>query len=724
MNILSRQRPAARLALLSLLLGGSSLPALGAEPDAGLQVADADGIGRDQIVVIGERARRSSGGTKTDTPVAVTPQSIAIVTAEQMMERGALSLQDVLLYSSGVRSDAYGQDSRVDSYQVRGTRPLQYLDGMRTAYDSYNNARADTYMLERVEVVKGPASVLYGQGSVGGVINLTSKRPAFTAAGEVLLSYGSHDRKQVQVDMTGPLDEAGTLAFRITGLLRDADTQVDHVDDDRWFIAPQLTWRPTDRTEATIQLYHQRDDTGLTTQFFPWWGTLYDNANGKIDFSTFIGEPDFDEYKTKQTNLSAFLAQEVMDGLVFRQNFRAAWSEVTYQTIYSNSFSNPLNPFLSAGQAGYTGPQRTVGRYLSGSYPEVRTLSSDSQLQGDFTTGALSHVLLAGVDWQDYRQELQQITSRLTTPIDLYDPVYTPGFAAPARTKGNRTEQKQLGFYLQDQIKWQGWNLLLGLRRDNARSSTLTPAGVKTKKKDTATSYRAGLLYEAPGGIAPYVSYSESFLPVAGTNLAGEAFDPQIGKQWEAGVKWQPTPETLVTTALFDLRDTNRVTTSPTNPLDRVQTGEIKAQGFELEAQATLLALYTVSASYTYTDAKTSRSNVATEIGKPASSSPRHMASAFVTRAFPLANGAEFKLGGGLRYVGSQTDQNSARTIIINTPANMLADLMASYQQDAWRLSLNINNLTDEKYISTCLARGDCFLGARRSVVGTLGYRF
>ncbi|MBJ7414566.1 MAG: TonB-dependent siderophore receptor [Niveispirillum sp.] len=714
---------APRLLLLSSLLGSVSAPAL-ADTVSGDAQQVAEAIDRDQIVVVGERARRASGGTKTDTPIAITPQSIAVITAEQMRERGALSIQDVLLYSAGVRSDAYGNDSRVDSYLVRGTRPLQYLDGMRTSYDSYNVARADTYMLQRVEVVKGPASVLYGQGSVGGVVNLTSKRPDFTASNEVILSYGSYNRKQAQFDLTGPLDEKETLAFRVTGLARKGDTQVDHVDDDRWFIAPQLTWRPTEKTEATIQLYHQKDDTGLTTQFFPWSGTLYDNPNGQIGFSTFIGEPDYDQLKTEQTNVSAFLAQQVTDWLQARQNFRAAWSEVTYQTIYSNSFSNPLNPFLSAGQIGYTGAQRNVGRYLTGSYPDVRILSSDTQLQGNFATGSISHTLLAGMDWQEYRQELDQITTRLTTPIDLFNPVYTTGFTAPARAKGNTSEQKQIGFYLQDQIKWQGWNLLLGLRHDDARSSTLTPAGVKTKKKDSATSYRAGLLYEVEGGFAPYVSYSESFLPVAGTNLAGEPFDPQIGKQWEAGVKWQPMQDILLTSAIFDLRDTNRVTTSPTNPLDRVQSGEIKAQGFEFEAQAAFLELYTISASYTYTDAKTSKSNVATEIGKPASSTPRHMASAFITRAFPLENGAEVKLGGGVRYVGSQTDQNSARTIIINTPANTLADLMLSYNQDAWRLSLNVNNLTDEKYISTCLARGDCFLGARRSVVGSVGYRF
>jgi iron complex outermembrane receptor protein len=706
-------------ALLSLLLCGASGAALAVEAADDTQVA-----GREQIVVVGERAKSASSGTKTDTPLLATPQSISVITAEQMMERGALTLQDALLYSAGVRSDAYGLDSRVDSYLVRGSSPQQYLDGMRSAYSSYNSARADTYMLDRVEVVKGPASVLYGQGSVAGVVNLTSKRPLFTASKEVLLSYGNHDRKQVQADLTGPLNEEGTLAFRLTGMFRDADTQVDYVDDDRWFIAPQLSWQPSTETEATIQLYHQRDDSGLTTQFFPWAGTLYDNVNGKIDTSTFIGEPAFDQYKTEQTNVSAFVSHRFTDWLQAKQSFRASWSEVTYQTIYSNSFSNPLNPFLSAGQTGYTGPQRNVGRYLSGSYPDVRVYSSDTQLLGNINTGPLSHTLLAGMDWQDYRQELEQITSRLTTPIDLYNPVYTSGFATPARTKGNTTEQKQLGFYLQDQIKLGGWNLLLGLRHDTARSATITPAGVKTKKEDDATSYRAGLLYEFAGGIAPYVSYAESFLPVSGTNLAGEAFDPQIGKQWEAGIKWQPNADILLTSSVFDLRDTNRVTTSPTNPLDRVQTGEVKAQGFEFEAQATLAELYSLTASYSYTDAKTSKSNVATEIGKPAASTPRHMAAAFLTRSFPLENGAEFKLGGGVRYIGTQTDQNSARTIIINTPANTLADLILSYQYQSWRLSLNVNNLTDEKYISTCLSRGDCFLGARRTIVGTVGYRF
>lgn len=706
----------ATLALLPVLLGTTSVVA-----QTTTQVADR----ASEVIVIGERMKRSTMGTKTDTPILVTPQSIAVITAEQMLERGALSVQDALLYSAGVRSDAYGNDSRVDSYLIRGNSAVQYLDGMRSNFDSYNSAKADPYMLDRIDVIKGPASVLYGQGTVGGIVALSSKKPLFTAANEVLLSYGSHDRKQVQADLTGPLDEEGTLAFRLTGMFRDADTQVDHVEDDRWFIAPQLTWRPTMDTEATIQFYHQQDDTGLTTQFFPWAGTVRDNVNGKIDFDTFIGEPDFDQYKTEQTNVSAFLSHRFTDWLTARQNFRASWSEVTYQTIYSNSFSNPLNPFLQPGQTGYTGPQRNVTRYLSGSYPEVRILTSDTQLQGNFATGALSHTLLGGMDWLEYRQETSQISSRLVQAIDLFNPVYTPGLAAGLTpVKGNTGEQKQLGFYLQDQIKLGGWNLLLGLRHDTARQITTTPAGAKTKKKDTATTYRAGLLYEFQGGIAPYISYAESFLPVAGLSRAGTAFDPQEGKQWEAGIKWQLTPDILLTSAVFDLRDTNRVTTSPTNPLDQAQTGEVKSQGFELEGQARVLEDYTISASYTYLDAKVSKSKVATEIGNPLGSAPRHTASGFVTRSFALDNGALLKAGGGLRYVGSQTSRNAAGTITINTPANTLADLMLAYEQGPWVARLNANNVTDEKYVATCLARGDCFLGARRSITGTIGYRF
>jgi iron complex outermembrane receptor protein len=289
---------------------------------------------------------------------------------------------------------------------------------------------------------------------------------------------------------------------------------------------------------------------------------------------------------------------------------------------------------------------------------------------------------------------------------------------------GNTTKQGQAGLYLQDQIALGGLKLVLGARRDRATSQTLTPAGVRTKKKDAATSYRAAALYTLENGLAPYVSYSESFTPVAGANLAGVAFNPQTGRQWEGGIKYQPAAAYLLTAAAYDIRETNRVTTSPTNPLDRVQTGEVHTKGFELEGRAAIGEAWMLTAAYTYTDAAISKSNVAGEVGKPFAAVPKHGASAWAARRFQLGEAGFVRLGGGVRYIGKTVDRNAASTIVITTPSYTLADLVVSYDTDDWRLALNVNNLFDKDYDATCLARGDCFIGARRSVVGSLTRRF
>jgi iron complex outermembrane receptor protein len=678
----------------------------------------------EDVTVVGQAVRRGAVATKTDTPLVETPQSISVIPAELIMQRGALSLQEALGYTAGVRADSYGNDGRVDSFTARGASPAQFLDGMRLAYGFYNAAKVDPYALSGIEVVRGPSSVLYGQGTVAGVVNMNSKRPLFERRGEVIASYGTWDRKQVQADLTGPIDAAGHFAFRLTGLYRDADTQVDRIGDKRWFLAGSLTWRPTMNTDVTLLVHRQEDSTGSTTQFFPWEGTIFDNPNGRIPSSTFQGEPDWEAYKPRQTNVSIFTRHNFADGLEFRQNARAIHTKMTYQTMYPNSYTNPTNPWIQAGQPGYTGPKRSIVRTISASYPEVWNYSVDNQLQAKLDTGPLSHTLVGGVDGQSYKQKLMQATGRASTPIDLFNPVYG-NYVRPTAVRGPTTKQTQLGYYLQDQIKLGELNILAGVRKDSARSRTISATNLVTRTKDSATTFRVGALYTLPGGIAPYVSYAESFLPVAGANLAGEPFNPQMGKQWEAGVKWQPNANLLATAAVYDLRDTNRVTVSPTNPLDRVQTGEVKTTGIELELQATLADVWTVTGGYTYTDAKVSRSNNPLELGKPLASVPLHAFSAWVMRRFDLKDGSAIRIGAGVRHYGETEDRNLAAPLFtLTTPSYTLADLMVSYERDNWRLSVNANNLFDKYYYSSCLTRGDCFIGARRTVNATLAYRF
>ncbi|MBL8629529.1 MAG: TonB-dependent siderophore receptor [Rhodospirillaceae bacterium] len=737
--------------------------------------ADADADSKlEEVVVTGLKDKRAAGGTKTDTPLIEIPQSISVISAEQMDLRGALTVSDILLYTAGVRSEAFGLDSRVDSYNVRGATPAQYLDGMRMIYGSYNTARVDPYALDRVEVLRGPSSVLYGQGTIGGLVNLASKRPTFEARNEVTASYGTHNRAQVQGDVTGLLNAEGTFAYRIVGSFRNADTQVDNVNDDRWFIAPSISYRPSSDTEFTLSVHHQRDDMGLTGQFFPLIGTLdvskyvtiynaanpngikplANNVNGLIPYNTYVGEPDFDNYNSRQTNVTTSVNHKFNDWLQFRHNARFSDSFVVYKSIYTNfSGLGVKTPYYTSQAAvnaatatavpgsapvTYTGPDRIAPRTFYTSYPKVRNYATDNSVQADFATGALAHTLLAGFDAQDYTQDQTQDTG-VAAPVDIFAPrVFNSAANRTYRYTAFNVQlatvkQNQMGVYAQDQISYGGLDLILGLRRDWAESKSITPAGVVTEKDDSKTTMRAGLVYNI-GGIAPYVSYAESFLPVAGANLAGEPFKPQVGEQIEAGVKWQPNPAVLVTAAYFDIKDTNRLTLSPTNPNDRVQTGEVSSEGFELEAQANLFEFYNLSASYAYTDAYISDSNNRNEIGKPFSSVAKHVFTSFLTRKFIVNGDDVFTIGAGLRYTGRSVDRTAPlptaaapnpEIIRVVTPAILLGDMIASYEWDeAWRVQVNANNITDEKYPSACLSRGDCFLGQRRTVIASVRHRF
>jgi iron complex outermembrane receptor protein len=242
-------------------------------PTTTLPTVTVEGSGEETATspVLGYAATRSATATKTDTLLNETAQSITVVPRDQIVDQGATSLQEALGYAAGVRSDAYGLDSRSDSVRVRGTDADVYLDGLRQAFDYYTSTtRPDPYLLERIEVLRGPAAMTYGQGSTGGIINMVSKRPLAETQREVGVQFGNHGRKQVQMDLTGPITEDGQWLYRLVALGRDADTQVHHVPDDRALVAPSLTWKPSAATTFTLQALYQKDKSGSTAQFMPW----------------------------------------------------------------------------------------------------------------------------------------------------------------------------------------------------------------------------------------------------------------------------------------------------------------------------------------------------------------------------------------------------------------------------------------------------------------------
>ncbi|URI10225.1 TonB-dependent siderophore receptor [Aquincola tertiaricarbonis] len=651
--------------------------------------------------VKGYNARRSATATKTDTPLSETAQSVTVITRDQLVDQAATNLQDALNYAAGVRSDAYGLDSRSDGFRIRGGNADEYLDGLRKNFDYYtSNTRTDPYTLERIDVLRGPAAMLFGQGSTGGVVNMVSKRPQDVAQGEVGLQIGSFNRRQVQADLTGPLTADGQWLYRLVAVARDADTQVDHVRDDRGLLAPTLTWRPSNVTSLTLQGLVQNDKSGSTSQFFPWSGVVTANPNGKLPTSRFIGNPDWDRYDSQRRTLGWLFEHRFDNGWQLNQGLRYSRNTVDYRTTYGDSFSVPGD--WAADPTG----KRLLGRYASASYTQTRLLTLDQNLQGRVNTGAVQHDLLVGLDYARYRKTgtsgFAGSDPDQVPLIDAYNPVYTP-FTPPESFAIDPSTQRQLGVYLQDQIRFgEHWLITAGLRHDQARNHT----DGQDDQDSSATTKRLGAMYNIAGGWSPYLSYSESFTPVA--NIGNQRFKPLRGKQWEAGVKHESADGRLiVNAAVYDLREKNQLVSDPSTNLSR-QVGETKATGVELEVKAALRKDFDLVASYTYTN-----------VDEPLEEVPHDQAAVWGKWRFMVAGQPGFSAGAGVRYKSSFHD-GAAPTV----PSVTLLDAMLAWENTHWRAALNISNLTDKTYVATCLGRGDCWFGARRNAVASLTYRW
>jgi len=643
--------------------------------------------------VYGYVATRSATGTKTDTPLLETPQAITVITREQFVDQGAQNVQDALNYSAGVRPNAYGVDNRADYVRVRGVEPVQYLDGLRQFF-SFNNPRTDIYALERLEVLRGPSSMLYGQGSTGGVLNLVSKRPLAETQREIGVILGNHNRKEIQADLTGPLTEDGQWLYRVVAVARDSDTQVQYANDDRLLFAPSLTWQPSAATSLTLQGYFQKDKAGTTQSFLPWNGTVSHNPNGQVPTRRFTSEPGFDAYDTEQFSVGWLFEHKFNDRWTVRQNFRNTISKVDYKSMYPDSYSE--DPYLDPEQT-------TLNRILWVTKPRMRTLLVDQNLEGKVDWGATQHTLLFGADYSRYRETGQQ-ASGMGSPLNVYHPVYgnIPDYDLSDTPK---TRQQQLGFYAQDQMRYRNWIFVAGIRHDRAQ----TDIEGNDREVDNATTKRFGLLYAADNGLSPYISYSESFTPIGGTDIYSNRWKPMRGKQWELGLKYMPPDSDLeFTAAAYDLREKNRQAPDPANPNNQIQAGKTKTRGVELELRGRVTKQLDVIANYIYTDIDADLEPV-----------PKHMASLWGKYRFAIANMPGFSAGAGVRYLGSFTDGGAPET-----PSVTLFDAMLAYDSGAWRYALNVNNIADKTYEVTCLERGDCFYGQRRTVTMSATYRF
>jgi iron complex outermembrane receptor protein len=667
---------------------------------ASAAAAEADtGAGEETIVVTGYT------GTKTDTALMELPQPVKVITADQYQAQGAISISDTVKYAAGVLANPYGRDTRVDGFNVRGLDALQFRDGMRDIFSYYASITSDPYNFSRVEIVRGPASVLFGQGSIGGLVNLVSKTPDFTTRGEINLVYGSDDRKEVLGDVNLAL--AGNLAVRFVGRARDADTYVDHVPDDRVMFAPSIRWQATPDTDIVLTGLYQEDDTGSTSQFLPIIGTFRPNtvAGEQLDRYTFVGKAGWDRYAGRSLQGGGAITHRFSDAVKLSLKARYIDSDLEYNTHYADSYTNPQDPFSVYGTDG-----RTIALTADASDARMNVFSTDNNLQFNFATGAgIEHKLLVGIDYS-----WNKVAKRYAGGdeiVDLYDIDYDALATYDPTGPFIKESQKQLGIYVQDQIRFRDRvSVVLGARRDRVTGSS--------GQKDNATTFRAGIIGEIGAGFSPFFSYTESFLPVAGRidngdGSFGDPYRPQTGTQYEAGVKWQPTPNTLVTATAFKIKERNRVLYLAAG--GTTQSGELNTKGFEIEASHTLPGHFELLANYGY-------SKLRSETNTSLDYMPRHIASLWSTRTFGLVDEAQLRLGAGVVYSGKSVSTSDIWSIV--TPSRTTVDALAEISWNNWRLAINATNLLNNKYFASCLARGDCFVGAPRNVMGTLGYRF
>ncbi len=680
--------------------------------DVSLDVVMAVGTLSDAVTVQGTGApTRTITGTRTDTPLIEVPQAVSVITAEQIDAQAAQTLEEVVRYTAGVRAEMYGPDNRGDWFTLRGgSEGSTVLDGLRLPLSGWwGNVRNEPYGFDQVEVLRGPSSVMFGQNGPGGVVNLVSKLPQPTPRREFAVQFGSHGHKQLATDLGGRLTADGRLLYRMVALAQDSGTQVQHASEERQYLAPSLEWRPGSTTALTAFGQYQRDESDNTVGFFPREGTIFPAPSGPIPDDTFIGEPDWDSYGGRRWRAGYRLEQRIGRAWTLRHDLR-----------HENVDGHVRGMYAAFWEDGLLEDGRSVNRLWYASRSDTRIDNTSVLLEGRFGTGALRHTLLFGTDALWVRDVTSDVEGE-ATPLDVYTPTYGTfplpplEFAAVAPTR-----TRQVGVVVQDQVKIADrWSALVGVRRDYARSANADLP--ETATDDAAWSSRAGLVYLGHGGVAPYVSYSQSFEAVGGTDIHGSPYKAKRGGQVEGGLKWQPANgrQTLAA-AVYRLQEKNRLTADPENPLNQVQRGEVTVRGLELEATARVPAL-DLTANYTYTDARVTASSDPNDayLGKRLFSIPTHSAAAWAVHHLSVPWLRGVSAGAGVRYVGETWDG----TDTLATPDTTLVDARAAFDAGRWRVAVNASNLFDKRYIATCLDRGDCWFGNRRKVFVSLTVR-
>ncbi|MHB2056481.1 ferrichrome porin FhuA [Pantoea dispersa] len=726
LRAVTTRRPLALL--ISLTLGTLSMQALAEDTvvvtaDGGSGVAQESAWGPSPTIA----AKHSATGTKTDTPIEKNPQSVSVVTQEEMSMHAVTSVKSAFNYTPGVLTGNRGSSDVIDALSIRGfseTNTNQYLDGLKLQGDNYSEFAIDPYFLERAELLRGPVSVLYGKSNPGGVVSLVSKRPTQETLREVQFQMGTDNLFSTGFDFGGSLDDDGVYSYRLTGLARSADAQQEMNKEKRYTLAPSFSWRPDANTRFDLLTYFQNEPETGYYGWLPREGTVVGIT--RPDGSSYKLPTNFDEGEdsnkiSRNTKMVGYnFEHSFNDTWTVRQNLRYAELKTNYRSIYGN---------------GYLPESQEITRGSAISDEKLNQFAVDNQVQAKFATGAVDHTLLMGVDYQRTRNDIDAAFAS-AAPINAINPQYGNDAVGAAFPYQYLNRQEQTGLYTQDQMEWNKWVLTLGGRYDYAMTSALNRNGnSEVKNHDQAFTWRGGVNYVFDNGIAPYFSYSESFIPTTGTTVDGKPFDPSRAKQYEAGVKYVPKDRPIVVTAaVYQLTKTKNLTADPNSLQFSVQGGEIRSRGVELEAKAALNANINLTAAYSYTDAEYTEDTLLK--GRTPVQVPKHMASLWGDYTFHETALSGFTVGAGVRYVGeskglyADNEQNGVKSNQ-NFDVAAYTTVDAALKYDLGRFGLpgstvgvNINNLFDREYVASCYRDYACYWGAERQIVGTATFRF
>lgn len=723
----------------------------------------------DTIVITGLKDKQASTGTKTDTPLIATPQSITVIDNDELSRRNALSINQALGYVAGVAANQRGgMVTRYDQLVLRGYAPGVFLDGMRLLAGPYSMPQIDFNRVDHIDVVKGPASVLYGNSTPGGLVNLASKMPEPTAFGRIEGQLGNYNYRRAVVDVNNPITEDGKLLARVLGGWQKGDGFTKGTFSERYHISPMVSFVPDQSTSLTLIATYQRSPSGGGYSGVPAFGSVLPNPNGELPVDINTGDPGYERYDHKAKSIAAIFRKDLNDALTFRSSARFQNNTLSYRQLY-------VAGFATTG----TGTNRNtdyavINRGGGGADEDFDTLTLDNSINARFNTAGIRHNVLVGIDYQRITGEnFQQFNSGVTSnpltsvpQLNLFAPTYggtlptTDLTLLSANYVNTWSSRDQIGLYFQDQIAIGRLQLIASGRKDwynqrslNKKTNLLTPLD------QSAFTMRLGALYEFEFGLSPYFSYSESFEPQTGSTYLGEPFVPVTGRQYEAGLKFQPRgTNALFTASLYDLRRQKVPTGDPAAgtggipATSQIQIGEVRVRGVELEGRGELTSGLDIVAAASYTDAIITQgapavAPTATNSGTPTTTGTRQLgvpewsASTFLSYDFGksgVATGpmAGFNIGGGARYVGG-SDGTTTYAIIngvttfqrFRTDGFVLFDALLGYDLGqastslkGWNLAVNAANLFDKKHVTACPFNNSCYFGASRTVIGSLRF--